>query len=378
MESISIIAQFKKKNPALNYGTIYIRGYYNRRPVKAKSTGYVIQENHWDPDQRKVKTAAPNAALINTNLAMQLQQMQAQLMQKQIMGVPLNRAMVHKAVAGIDDSKDFIAYCRQRITDDYGNKETRRTYRSECTKMEQFRPVISFADIDNNFLVSYRNYMRDKLKNDTNTIWKSFKFINTMINKAIDTGGILLENPFKNFDRGKYEQRPKEGIEINQCEEILKLCLDKHQPVMLQRVAMYFLLMAYSGMRFSDAMDFNPDDHIQNGRFVMTYKKFNTNVNFEIWERLANIVTMVRHNRLKICNKEFNKWLKVVGGLCKIELTLTSHVGRHTMGGFLRDLDIPIDKAQVIMGHKDQRSTEIYFHIKNKTIDGHVKKLDAL
>lgn len=378
MENVSIIAQIKKRNPAATTGTITIRGFYNRKPVASKSTGHIIQCQHWDSDKRCVKSYAPNASLINTCIEIKLQDMKAQLMKKEIAGHRPNRSAVAKAVRGIDDARDFIKFCQDRIREEYTSKETMRSYLAECTKLEGFRSPISFSDIDYSFLTAYKKYMQD-LPNDPNTIWKSFKFVNTMINKAMAVGGIIHETPFESFDRGRYVQKPRSFCELAECDSIENFLLLDDQPILLRRVAVRFLFMCYSGMRFADAMAFDYDLHVQDEqRIRMQYRKFGTEVNNLMWDRLRTVVDTMKDEPLKLSNQKFNQWLKVLAALCGIKKNLTSHIGRHTLGSLLAEMEVPVERAQLILGHRDIRSTTIYYHQKGKNIDAANEKLNAL
>jgi integrase/recombinase XerD len=377
MEKIRIIVQLKLKKPSDKYGIIRIRGYYDNRPVTSKSTGIKVHTDHWDANARAVIPAAPNASLVNTVIQKRLQEMQARLLKMDVTGQQVNRNSVYQAVKGLDHSRDFVAFCRERIRIEYTSKETIRTYNSECTKLQQFQALISFADIDYTFLTHYKKYMQVKLGNDDNTIWKTFKFLNTMMRKAIKIGGIIQENPFGQFDRGKYVQSQRDYLDISDCDKIEVIALDENQPVVIRRVAIRFLFMCYSGMRFSDAAAFNPDDHIaKDERIRMNYQKFNTNVNNIMWDRLRRIADLMREFPLKITNQKFNQWLKVLQSLARINTPLKSHLGRHTLGSLLVDAEVSIEQAQVILGHKDIRSTRVYYHQKPKNIDKALGKLN--
>lgn len=379
MENVSIIPQLKLKHPNDLYGVIVIRGYYNRKPVTSKSTGQKIHVDHWDAQLRQVNNYNSNARLINTIIQKRLQEMQAQLIKTDLAGHRVNRNIVYKAVKGIDDSKDFIKFCEERIRIDYTSKETIRSYNGECTKLQQFKANVSFADIDYHFLSSYKKYMLDKLGNDVNTVWKTFKFMNTMINKALAMRGIIHENPFEDFDRGKYIQKQRPYLELKDCDAIEKLSLNEDQPVLIRRVSTRFLLMCYGGMRFQDAISFNPDDHVQNERIVMNYQKFNTQVNNSlVFDRLKRVVDRCKNEPLKMNNKDFNKWLKIIAGLAKINIDLTSHLGRHTLGSLLAEAEVPMETAKMILGHRDIRSTQIYYHQKGKNADKAMNALNAL
>lgn len=373
---ISIIAQPKQKNKNSATATIYIRGYYKRKCVASISTGKNIAVQHWDAISRQVIPAAPNAKLINDVINIRIQGMNARLMKMELMGTNVNRSHIKKVIKGFDDTTDFYLFCTNRILE-YKNKDTRTSYTSEVTKLKKFMDPVSFADVDYSFLTRYKSYMQNTLGNCDNTVWKTFKFICTMMNKALKTGGIINENPFKEFDRGKYVQGKRNFLELADCIAIEKL-LDYHD-IMIRKVATYFLLMAYSGMRFKDAMRFDPaKDVVNNERIVMKYQKCNTEINNKMYSRLLNIVDRVRKHPLQLSNKEFNINLKIIAGICNIPINLTAHVGRHTMGGFLAELDIPLKQSQKILGHKKSQSTEIYYHMKNKSIDTAMDKFNAL
>jgi site-specific recombinase XerD len=380
MQSVSIIAQLKKKKPTHTSGTIIIRGFYNRKPVAAISTGYKVEQVHWDIDAKKVRPAAPNAGLINQCIQMKLQQMQSQLMKHEIMGGAINRSKIRAAVKGINPSKDFVKFCTDTIAANYKNAESARTYNSEVSKLKQFQTDVSFADIDYKFLQSYKNYMEHQLHNADNTVWKSFKFINTFINIAIKQGGIIEENPFKEFNRGKYEQSQRAWLELEECDHIFQLLNREDIPVIVKRVALYFLLMCYSGLRFQDAMSFDPDVHmIDDQRLVKrTSKGKGKVVNIKMWDRLSVIIDLIKDNRIRLTNKKFNNWLQVVASLAGITKHLTAHLGRHTYGGLLVDSGASEEQAKDLLGHRDIRSTRIYFHMKQKKLDEVAAKLNNL
>jgi site-specific recombinase XerD len=148
---------------------------------------------------------------------------------------------------------------------------------------------------------------------------------------------------------------------------------------MIRKVSIYFLLMAYSGMRFGDAMKFDPAIHIvDDERIVMDYHKFDTSVNNKMYNRLRVIVELVKLNPLNTSNKTFNQWLKVIAATCNIKINLSAHVGRHTMGGLLAEMEIPEEQARIILGQRDIRSTRIYYHIKNKNIDKAMDTMNTL
>lgn len=379
MREISVIPQLKKKD-GKQLCTIIIRAFINRRPVASISTGKKVPEKFWDPELRKIKDSFPNAALLNTVILHRISTITGQLLKHELAGTIINAQVVKDIFSGYNPAHDFYEFCEKKIKENYSNTETIKTYSTEITKMQQFKPLLSFADIDYRFLESYRNYMQRILLNRPNTIWKSFKFINSMLNLAIKHGGIIDKNPFDQFDRGKYDQPDRTFLTIQEVESIQQLIDKPETPDHMRRVAVYFVLMCYSGLRFEDAMQFNPDDHIiQNERLVKrTSKGAGKLVNIKLYNRLSTVVDLVKLYPLHITNQDFNRWLKHIAVLAGITKNLTTHVGRHSFGGFLSDAGIDKEIAQQMLGHRDRKSTDIYYHIKNKRIDDAAGKLNDL
>ena len=137
MEKVSVIAQLKLKRPTDTEGTIIIRGFYNRKPVAAKSTGYKINRGHWDGYSRRVLNSCENAALLNNCIQNRLNAIQAELLQKEIMGAAITTRHIADAIRGYSPGRDFIYFCKERIEQDYSNPETKHGYYSECRKLQK-------------------------------------------------------------------------------------------------------------------------------------------------------------------------------------------------------------------------------------------------
>lgn len=375
----SIILQIKVKKPTDTEGTIVIRAFLNRRPIASKSTGQRIQVKHWLAYSRCLVEYAPNAALINLEIAKQLQEIKRRILEKQLMGMAITASVIKDAMAGHDTGADFYLFCKERIQSDYTNEETKKWLLAHVDKLKAFRPTLAFSGIDYKFLDAYKKYCIQERTNTPNTVWSSLKFLKTMITKAIKQGGIITADPFDQFDRGVYTQTHKEPLNLSDINEIEKIIDREDIGYMVKAVAVRFLLMAYSGMRFSDALKrFNPALHIKNDRLVMTYSKFSEKVNYPLFPRLKRIIDLLPQYPLKISNTQFNNFLAAIAGLCRINKHLTSHIGRHTMGFILADMNIPKEKAQKILGHKKESSTDIYYHVTDDQVDREVRKLNDL
>ena len=383
MGNISVIpVLLKQRINKFGKASIAIRVYLNRKPITYENLKHKITIQDWDEKKREVKRSVPNHALLNAKIKKRVAELEEKFLQIELLGTPLTKHKVQKITKGEDHGKDFYQFCTEQIALQYSKEdqhETRRTYTTEISKLKKFRKELSFGDVDYQFLTEYKAYMINSLGNSDNTIWKAFKFISTMINIAIKVGGYIKESPFKDFDRGHYKQGKRNYLTIEDCDKIHSL-LHTNIPDQLKRVGYYYLFMCYTGLRFQDALyRFNYDQHvIDDERIIIDTQKCDVEVNLYIHQRLKVILDFIRVNPLKICNKYYNKYLKVLGTMAGITIDLTAHVGRHTFGTTLADLDIPIERAQKLLGHKDKKSTEIYYHIKNKLLDQEMMKWDQM
>lgn len=72
----------------------------------------------------------------------------------------------------------------------------------------------------------------------------------------------------------------------------------------------------------------------------------------------------------------FNIHLKIIAAAVGIhDVNLTSHVGRHTMGGFLVDANIETRPAMAILGLKSAKTLLTYEHLKEEKLKTESLKL---
>src|SRR5690349_1765285 len=112
--SYSIIAQLKFKKPTDQSGTIIIRAFLDGKPAASKSTGYKINRDHWNYQQREIKPGTPNAQLLNMSINKKIHDIEAALLQKEIMGAVLNKQHIIQAVNGSQSKILFIEYCKKK------------------------------------------------------------------------------------------------------------------------------------------------------------------------------------------------------------------------------------------------------------------------
>lgn len=348
-----------------------------------KNLAISVDAKVWDSKNEMVKKAHPEALDLNGKMWAEKAKISTAFQLDLVKGIIFTASHIKKRLLFdySDPAQDFYAFAKEQVLIANYSPETRRTYLSELSKMEQYSSLLSFADINYQWIQGYEQYMREKLSNHPNTIWKSLKFINTMLNTTIKIGGIISENPFKNYSRGNYKQGIPDYIEWSEAELIRKEIKGKKLNDNLKLVGHYCLLSYYTGLRFADAVKFDYDKKViedTTGRRLVLYAQKNGEiVSIGFNKYIADITDYLRDKPINISNQEYNANIKLLCASAKIYKQVSSHDFRHGFAMRCAELDMSIDEVQKLMGHNKRSSTEIYFRIKNKRLDEAMQKWDS-
>lgn len=341
------------------------------------NTGIKLEPEEWDAKERKV-VKHPNKKIFNQKIQNKIAELQKEVTKAELLGVLLTRNRVKKISEGAQITTDFHKWAEYYIKDHYPNKGTQNANTADHNRLKAYAPSLQFGDIDARWLTKYEHWLKEHFQG--NTPWKSLKFVRKILYAA--GPGIVHHNPFEHeeYKLMPYNQPLKDGLYIEELDRI-EAIFDKPVPVMLKIVAAKFLFMCYTGLRISDAKKFRVEDHLHNGeRIIITSQKTGVTTNLKIYGRLARVLERLQElPEKKFSDKNFNEWLKTLAEACEIDrIVLTSHVGRHTLGCLLAELNIPIEVAQKIMGHKRTNTTKIYYNIRQSNVDDKTDRLNSL
>lgn len=350
---------------------------------KFKTLDIKVNPKNWDKKSGTAKKGEPNCEDINRAIFEERNNIVSAFEQDLKQGIVFTENHIIKRLQGAyeDLSKDFYAFSREQIAVANYSSETRRTYKSEILKMEHYTPSLSFGDINFKWVQGYENWMRKGSKerppNHDNTVWKSLKFINTMLNFAVKHK-IIKENPMNDYDRGNYKQGIPTYLEWSEAQKIHKAILEKPMPKTVKLTGYYAMLSYYSGLRFGDAISFDYDKKViedtTGKRLVLYAQKNGEIVSIAFTKYIAEIVDYIRDKPLTLTNQEYNANLKIIQGIAGISKDISSHSFRHGFAMYCCELGMAIDDVQKLMGHNKRSSTEIYFRVKSKRLDEAMSK----
>lgn len=341
-----------------------------------RNLGIEIKATNWDPKNEHVKKAELNHARINSGIWSDKAEVIKRFEDMHRASVPFTKENIYSGLHGltIATNTDFYHFSRNQIAIKTYSSETRRTYTSEVSKMEQFAAVLNFSEINFSWLQKYEQYMRDKLLNHPNTIWKSFKFISTMINAALKTKGVITENPFDIFARGSYKQGIPSYLEWPELQAYHNAVKAKPMTDYMRLIGYYSLLSAYSGLRYGDAVKFDYSKKVietATGKRLLLYAAKNGEiVSIAFTSFITEVVEYIRDKPITITNQEFNRGVASLRSIAEITKEISSHSFRHTFACRCAELGMSIDDVQKLLGHNKRSSTEIYFKIRPARLDG--------
>lgn len=258
-------------------------------------------------------------------------------------------------------SVSFYEYIEYLIVkrDSELSPDTLDYYSKQLSKLKRFRPSLTFSEVNETFILDYKEYMIRNLKNTPITWNKGLEFIKRICNQAYKEGK-LKDNPFKNLQinrlKGNYGH-----LTVDELKALDKLYQEKTLAANLQNVLRYFLFACFTAMRYRDVTDL---------RFVnLKYQADAPYLDFvQHKTKKHTLIPLIDQAKELIPNKEFdqqrifkvktnqdtNRKLKEIMDKAKISKRITFHSARHTCSNALFLLDVPLDvRAQIIGDTKE-------------------------
>jgi integrase len=211
----------------------------------------------------------------------------------------------------------FITETKQRQNEHTGAKISENTIKmyNQCKRLlKEFndtRYKIDFNKLSLDFFLDFKEFLNDK-QYATNTIAKHTITLKTFLNDANERGYYEnIAHKSKRF-RAIQVQSPTIYLTETELDELYKLDLTKKPK--LDRARDLFLVGCYTGLRFSDFTNIQPEN-IQNGFIEITTQKTGETVVIPIHSRVNAIMAKYEGKYINslppaISNQKLNEYLK--------------------------------------------------------------------
>lgn len=398
MAAINIYPELvKHRTNKQGFAPIIIRFDFMRKHIGTDNIGHKVPPKFWDDKTKRVKDSYANASLINILIENTINRHKNFILTRQVLKLPVTKEVIAQYINSNSAFNSFFEYAEhllenKKLSDgkNYSDESIRR-YRDEIKRISLYKSTLNFNNIDVTFLEKYKLWLQNDYKKkdgkplDINSVWKALSFIRMVYNQAIKDEIILPDNnPFKKFVVGSYSEHFEKikYLEKNQVDKIEQILLSEDLPELTLRVGWRFLAMCVTGCRISDA--FKIDEAFFNDAGDLEFKPYKTHrhnnvatipIVSEKQKRLINKTIAFPPPKVNSFRTFFNGHLKLIAVKAGIEINLTSHIGRHTMGSFLVDANVDKRAAMAMLGVKSEKVIETYLHLKQYKLKQEASKL---
>lgn len=270
---------------------------------------------------------------------------------------------------------------------------TRQTQRNTLNHFRLSVGDISFSSLNYDTIEQFHQYLLGEEKELT-TIDKYHRHIKTYVNLAINKGYLKPgQNPYDSFKYDRGSARPKDFLRLEEIEQLETMDTSRLTKTQV-KARDVFLLMCYTGLRFSDAVAMQPRHITQTQKgihysalMVKNRRRKKKEISLPLYaffhfngEEESRAQRITKHCIKKyqakpnqaffrnLNNAKVNEEIKVVAKMAGLDKHLTCHVGRHSFGTNMA-VKIPVTMLQVYMGHSKIETTMQYVHMSRKIQD---------
>lgn len=377
----NLVFNRKKQLNAEGKALIQVEAYLNRQK-KYFSTKVYIKPSQWDNKRRTVKNH-PNAEALNQHLHTFISELEHIELELARGSQPFSLKDLKETT--LSASPSFTSFLESEICHSNLRMSTLKNHLSTLHVLSQYRPEVSFDDLNFNFLSDFEYYLL-KQQYHRNTIAKHMKHLKRYINLAINKDLFDLQKyPFRKY-KIKYQESKRTHLTPEELYRLETLPLDNQRS--LRRCLDMFLFSCYTGLRFSDITNItNENFHYIDDKLWLIYSSVKTDVSvrlplFLLFDGKSQaIYERYRNNRRTLfdipvsANSNINKQLRKISALACIDKKVSFHTARHTNATLLLYNGANITTVQKLLGHKSVRTTEIYSNIMDMTIVRDLEKM---
>jgi integrase len=263
---------------------------------------------------------------------------------------------------------DFAEKENKLLLEETKSSETFRTNTTFISKLKKFKSELYFSEIDLDFLRRLSHYMKEELKNNENTMFKTISYIKAICNKA-KTKKIIKENPVNGF-KIKRIVGNRVPLSIDELKKLENL-LDKEMAHGLKNVLQYFIFACYTGIRYGD---------IKKLRFKDIVERIVDNERIKVIQIIMGktkdpLELPLTNKPLSLIGKGLeyqpvfrvfsdqvtNRHLKVLMTKAGIDKKISFHCSRNTFITISLDIGINYGIMPKLSGHKSMASFWAYY-----------------
>ena len=274
--------------------------------------------------------------------------------------------------------------------------ETAALYHTEIERLEAFHSGITLEQITPDFVKTYyehcqreggfsRNHPGVRIPMTSGSMQRVEKFLRKYLSRAEDAK-YIAKSPMKEVRKLRVRFGVREYLNVEEIKQLSELYFSgdllkeknasgkvSSHGRLLQTTLWYMLAGCYMGMRYSDWREFDPNEHIREGRLIkwivkggkkkqviIPIRKPMQDLLDDVWKPGERWTHKVPHN------STYNARIMRITLKVSIHKKITSHCLRHTFAITSLLLGMRIETISDLLGHSDLVTTQIYARIVNE------------
>ena len=392
MASLAIVLK-KNKTKVDGRSPIYYRIIHQRKSYYISSE-ITIEEQFWDENKGRVKTAHINSGRINHHLSKTQLEIHEKMSKRLLEHNCIDIEEI-KSSAKSYKSIDFFKYC-EPIVLSYKARgiDKDKSISNTINTLKKFvgRSRLNIEDINYQFAKKFEMYLRNERNLKGTTVYRHFKNLN-MIFKRIVQDKIIpySSNPFLDY-KIKKEKAVRHFLTEEEIGKMIAIALPERSMLKLTRDVFIFACYC-GGMRISDIIMLQKTNF--NGTHIkFTSQKTTTQQHLKVPTKAIEIIKyyenpknqnqflfpllsqdidiedeLAVYNQKKKITLSLNNHLKIITAELGIEKKITFHCSRHTFATSAISKGISIDKVSKLLGHATIVQTLEYAKIVSNQVD---------
>jgi len=279
-----------------------------------------------------------------------------------------------KVIEFVDNFVSTAHLRKDKQTGRFLSPNTKKQYVTTAKHLKEFAAInkkkdFEFFEIDQKFYTNFVEYLQREIQAvdengqpvfnedktpklskqnfSQNSVGKYIRALKVMLNEATRSG-INTQTAYNEFH---VFNEDVDNVYLDEKELLILKNADLKKTPHLERVRDWFLLLAWTGCRFSDLEKISRTD-IKDGFITFRQQKTNTKVTIPLHPVVLEILEKYNFEMPNsITNQKFNDYIKDAAKVAEIE---SEEVITKTIGGVLKSITMP--KYDLITSHTGRRS----------------------
>lgn len=336
-----------------------------------------LEKKYWDPEKKRVSTRHPFQLKLNKILEREIDKIDRHFIDELDKDRSLNLKDIRYFYENQKQRESFNKFIarnhRKYIKDNELEYRTFQVYRTFLTHLNEFNPEIRFYQINRQLVLDFNQFMIHTKKLKGASRKKYFDKFKTMYREACKVDLVKYDEFLFDKLKIKVEQPKRVALTVDEIKKIRDVTLAEKPGLVQARDE--FLFMCYSGLYYSDLKLLKEENLIKTKKGYVIQGERSKNQNRFIipiynFPKAIELINRYRYTTEDeylfpntISDQKFNKKLKDLADIAKIEKNLTNKVARHSFTDIMISSGMERQFVSKMLGHTKEETTQEYYDL---------------